>query len=188
MQITFGTLLLAIMILVIAGLAVIGGVIALIRQQVVVDKDTGNVVEVDIPLFGKIRSNYPSVVAVFFGLVMVWLVVSWLQVEVQKIPLIAKIGFQYIGEAPLATARKADIFLSAIPQRYRTSQSGVPTDEPVEMRLDIDSGEGYDVIVFAPLSMRENGTTERAVEFGAMTIENVDGERIATYEGELVLE
>ena len=54
--------------------------------------------------------------------------------------------------------------------------------------MDVDRGEDYDVIVYAPLSMRNNGTTERAVEFGAMTIENVDGKEVAIYKGELVLE
>jgi hypothetical protein len=44
----------------------IGGVVALLRQKVVVDQ-SGQVTSIEILLLGKFNSNYPSLVAVAIG-------------------------------------------------------------------------------------------------------------------------
>ena len=57
---------LALVVLLVAIIATVGGVIALFTQKVVVDS-AGHVTEIEIPLLGKFKSNYPSLAAVVIG-------------------------------------------------------------------------------------------------------------------------
>lgn len=61
-----GSLILVTGVLVIALVATLGGIIALLTQRVVVD-DAGHVTDIEIPLLGRFRSNYPSIAAVVIG-------------------------------------------------------------------------------------------------------------------------
>ena len=53
-----GILFLISFVLVIALICVIGGIYALLRQQIVVDEH-GQPSEIELPWFGKIKTNYP---------------------------------------------------------------------------------------------------------------------------------
>jgi hypothetical protein len=57
---------LALVVLFVALTTVLGGVVALLKQKVMVD-DKGQVTEIEIPLLGKFRSNYPSLAAIVIG-------------------------------------------------------------------------------------------------------------------------
>jgi hypothetical protein len=52
----------------IASLSIILGFIALLSQKIYMDAATGEATEVDVPLFGKIKSNYPALVFAFLGI------------------------------------------------------------------------------------------------------------------------
>jgi hypothetical protein len=49
----------------------LGSLYILLKQKPVVDA-SGNVTEVDIPWFGKVKTNYPSVGALLIGAALVW--------------------------------------------------------------------------------------------------------------------
>ena len=56
----------------IAALSIILGFIALIKQKVYLDKDTKKQTELEIPILGKLKTNYPSLVFVFLGFFLVY--------------------------------------------------------------------------------------------------------------------
>jgi hypothetical protein len=167
-----GSLALAIFALVIAAIAVVGGVVELLMQRVVVDKESGQVVEVQIPLFGNFKSNYPSLGPVFLGVALVFAVLQWAQVEKDQIPLTATVT---LLPSDSSARKTADVFVSAVPARYRQAQSKVTVNEPVKLRLNVDSDERYDVIVYVPLRINEDGSTERVLTFGPMDLDTDGG-------------
>lgn len=52
----------------ISGLSIILGFFALLKQKTYIDPDTNQPTEVEIPIFGKLKSNYPALVFVFLGI------------------------------------------------------------------------------------------------------------------------
>ena len=185
MNVTSDSMFIAVGALIIAGIAVIGGVVELCRQRIIVDQATGNQISVEIPLFGKFKTNYPSLGAIILGVVIVWLVIGWFNIKIEKIPLTATVTFQNSNSHEIKTA---EVFLSVIPQRYKRSQTGIGTNEQVDIKLEVDKGEGYDVIVYTPVSMRPDGTFQKVMQFGPMKTEFVDGHEIGTYKARLILE
>ena len=57
----------------IAGVLVVLGFIALLTQKTYLDSKTKEPVEIEVPLFGKLKTNYPSLVLVFLGAVLAYL-------------------------------------------------------------------------------------------------------------------
>ncbi len=51
----------------ISTLAIVLGFVALLKQKVYIDSNTNQPTEVDIPVVGKLKTNYPSLVFVFLG-------------------------------------------------------------------------------------------------------------------------
>jgi hypothetical protein len=64
----------------------------LFKQKPVLDA-SGNVTEVDIPLFGKLKTNYPSLAGLFIASFLVWFPLhKWpAPLEVKRIPVSGKI-------------------------------------------------------------------------------------------------
>jgi hypothetical protein len=52
---------------VISALSIILGFIALLKQRTYIDADTKQPTEVEVPVLGKLKSNYPALVFVFLG-------------------------------------------------------------------------------------------------------------------------
>ena len=48
-------------------LSVALGFVALLAQRTYLDKETQKPVEIEIPVFGKMKSNYPALLFVFLG-------------------------------------------------------------------------------------------------------------------------
>ena len=54
-------------VLAIAVLLIVLGFVALLKQKLYVDSETGQVTEVEVPLLGKLRTNAPAIAFVVFG-------------------------------------------------------------------------------------------------------------------------
>ncbi len=80
----------ALIAVIVFGLVALIGAYALLRQKLIVD-DSGNVIEVEIPIFGKIKSNYPSVVAIFIAAALCAFIIDKLTFEPDKIPMVATV-------------------------------------------------------------------------------------------------
>lgn len=120
--------------------AVVGGLWILFRQKVVVD-EKGAVSEVDIPLIGKLKTNYPSLIAIMLGIALAWSVQSRLDlvVEVPTTPLNASID---LGGTP----EGSQVFVSAVPQKYLRAQSAGGNEDRIT--IDVDEPGPYNVVAF----------------------------------------
>ena len=48
------------------------GFIALLKSKIYLDQDTKEKVQIDIPIFGKFKSNVPSLAFLFLGAFLLW--------------------------------------------------------------------------------------------------------------------
>jgi hypothetical protein len=77
----------------------LGSLYLLLKQRPVVDA-SGNVTEIQLPIFGKLKTNYPSLVALFMGAFLVWFPLNHFPAPtaVSKIPVTGKVTVQ--GKVP----------------------------------------------------------------------------------------
>ena len=54
-------------------LMVILGFVALLKQKTYIDKDSNQPVEIDVSFFGRMKTNYPSLVFVFLGALLMYI-------------------------------------------------------------------------------------------------------------------
>jgi hypothetical protein len=73
----------------------LGSLYVLLRQKPVVDQ-RGRVTQIQLPIFGKLKTNYPSLVAFFIGAFLVWFpLYKWpAPPPVVRIPVSGKITLQ----------------------------------------------------------------------------------------------
>ncbi len=185
MNITSDSLVIAVIALIIAAIIAGGGVIALFTQRVIVDKDSNKFVEITLPLVGKFKTNYPSVGAIAVGALLAFGVLEWFGVEIEKMPFTANVT---VRNPDSQVKKTADVFVSVVPQRYRRSQSGVITGDSVDIKINVDRGEEYDVIVYVPVYTRRDGTTQRVMQFGPMKTVYANGHEMGIYKTELKIE
>ena len=73
------------------GFLVVGGGLYLIARQKNVTDAKGNAIEVDIPLFGRVKTNYPSVLALALGACLILYPLSTWPKAPGKVPVSGKI-------------------------------------------------------------------------------------------------
>lgn len=170
---------LAIFILVISLGVAMGGVWALIRQKVIVNEQ-GEVTSVEIPFFGKLKTNYPSLVAIFFGIALAAFV--WQRVTVEKVtmPLRVKVTVEH----DRVDARN-DVFLGVIPQQYHIFENGVTANSPKEIELDVEQPGDYQVVVYTITGVGSDGSARRVLEHGRMSVVDEDGSEYGEFEAVL---
>lgn len=57
--------------MVIGGLMILGSIFLVFKQKILVDRETGKETSVDLPFFGKLKTNYPGLVIFFLGCALV---------------------------------------------------------------------------------------------------------------------
>ncbi|HET9068853.1 MAG TPA: hypothetical protein VFN28_09415 [Amaricoccus sp.] len=144
----------------VALVAVVGGLWVLFRQKVVVD-EKGAVSEIDIPLVGKLKTNYPSLVAIMLGIALAWSVQSRLDlvVEVPTTPLNALIDLD-------GTPEGSQVFVSAVPQKYLRAQSTSPSAGDDRITIDVDEPGPYNVVAFIVTGVSPDGLPVYKVVYG----------------------
>ena len=65
-----------VVVLAIAVLLIVLGFVALLKQKLYVDSNTGQVTEVELPLIGKLRTNAPAIMFVACGAVLTYVVLD----------------------------------------------------------------------------------------------------------------
>jgi len=133
---------LALVVLLVAIIATVGGVSALFTQKVVVDS-AGHVTEIEIPLLGKLKGNYPSLAAVVIGALLAYGVLHTFGIHPEKIPIIAKVLVKHPSQ-PIVS----DVFVGVIPQQYHVVKSNVETGQEKTITLYVDKAKNYHVIVY----------------------------------------
>lgn len=161
--------------LLIALLATIGGLWALVKQQVVVDSK-GHVSEIEIPLFGKLKTNYPSLVAIVAGMGLAAFIVNRVPIALEKVPLSAKISLEGPQHNKL-------LFVGAIPQRYLQATNLFPEGGVNEIDFQVDSPDSYSVIAFTVHGIDDRGRTIYEVVHGPTEV--LDSPRRLEFKGNL---
>ena len=73
-----GTIIILVLAMISAFILIGGGLYLLHKQIVIKDSVTGEMSEIDIPIFGRVKSNYPSLIALFFGPALIVYIISQL--------------------------------------------------------------------------------------------------------------
>ncbi|MDQ7775005.1 MAG: hypothetical protein Q4615_03385 [Paracoccus aminovorans] len=161
-------------VLIIALASVLGGIIALLKQQVIVDKD-GNPSEIELPWFGKIRTNYPSLFALALGIVLAGFVSVRLDPDDKKIrnmPLIATLESDDLPSGSY-------VMVAAFPQRYALASSELLKDGSGNIELSVDEPGPYTVVALAPTNFEE-GRLIYSVTQGPAELD-AEGDRLVFY-------
>jgi hypothetical protein len=148
-------------ILLIAALTAAGGVAALITQKVFVDRD-GHVTEIELPLLGKLRTNYPSLVAVALGVALAYMVLNKITLKPEMIPITAKILVEHPG-----SEISPQVFVGVIPQAYHVVKNNVTSGTPQEVTVMVRKDDNYHVVVYTVTGIDENGRAQKVVDDGA---------------------
>jgi hypothetical protein len=148
-------------ILGIAAIAAVGGIVALVTQKVFVDNQ-GHVTEVELPLLGKLRTNYPSLVAIFLGVALAYLVLHKITLKPEMVPITAKILVEHPG-----SEISPQVFVGVIPQEYHVVKNNV-TGVPQEVTVMVRKDDNYHVVVYTVTRIDENGLAHKVVDDGAV--------------------
>ena len=127
-----GSLILVILVSLVALVATADGIWALLKQQLVVDQ-SGNVTEINIPILGSFRSNYPSLGAVAMGVLLAYGVLHVSGIKPDTTPLVAKVLLEHPSDQ-----LESDVFVGVIPQRYQARKANVRTDHETEIEIPVD--------------------------------------------------
>lgn len=175
-----GPTLLACFALLIALTVVLGGLIILGKQKIVVN-DEGQVTSVDVPFLGKVRTNYPSVVAIFFGILLAAFVLQQIPfhpVTERQMPLKAVIQLVDYSTHPSSK----DVFLGVIPLKYHKMKNQVKPNTTEEIQLKVAQADDYHAVAYAVTKLLGNGDTEHVVDHGSVTIhEHRDGGKVGKF-------
>jgi hypothetical protein len=166
-------------VLLIAAVAVVGGVIELLQQRVVVDVATREIVEIELPGLGSFKSNYPSLGAIALGLLAGVGVFLGTNIERANIPVTATVTVTNPDELNLSDA---SLFLKIVPQRYRTQLLNTPIDEAFSLVIDVEQGGNYIGIVHGSARDTINRKIYQGVTSGPVRFGNVGGRTTGTYD------
>lgn len=152
----------------IALLMTAGGIWLMSRQKVVVD-DAGNVTDIEIPFFGKLKTNAPGVVAFFLGAALAGYAVNKAPTELDKIPL------RIFVKAP-SNAGIGGVIAGAIPSRYLTHVGSFDQARTAHVDLQVDRPDTYTVVALQILQVNDQGQTVYRVKYGpTVRITDPDG-------------
>ena len=158
------SLLIAVLLLVISLAVCLGGIWALLRQKVIVSEQ-GEITSVEIPFFGKIKTNYPSLIAIFLGIALAAFVWQRYTIEQEMMPVNAKITLQH----PSSDIRK-DVFLGIIPQEYHVFENGIVPNTSHDISIQVRKPGDYQFVVYTVTGIDADGFTERVVEHGRVKV------------------
>lgn len=118
---------------------IILGFIALIFQKTYIDANTLQPTEIDIPIFGKMKSNYPSLVFVFLGVV-----VAFYTINICKLP----VTHPWVIDGKLISNTEnidwRDGQLIVFPREISTS---IEANGQFRIGLDIEVGKKFEDII-----------------------------------------
>lgn len=145
---------------ILAALAVTLGFIALVTQKTYIDPETQKPTEVEVPFFGKLKTNYPSLVFVFLGFALAFYIVR----TAQDAANVWHIEGRFTSDDPNQTWNPASFDLH--PRRIVPSINW-NTGE-FSIKLEIPRGqtfeEAYSVIGYTDGSVSASINTTRALE------------------------
>lgn len=142
-------------------LALLLSVVFLFKQKTVVDQ-SGHVTEIEVPFFGKIKSNYPSVLIAFIGAALAAFTVNRIQPIPEMTDFLAEVGM-----AEGAETNELPAFVGVVPQSWfralQLDSSGQGT-----VSFGVNAGQDYQVVVLKPVWVDETRTRYQSVYGSAL--------------------
>lgn len=135
-----------------------GGIWALLKQKTVVDAN-GNVTEIEIPVFGKLKTNYPSLGAILIGAALALVIIQRTPAEQDKRSLTARILID-------KTQPNSAVIIGAIPRRYFEPLNAITLGQENSVSFDVDAADSYSVIAFTPNRVGPDAQVTYAVVHG----------------------
>lgn len=135
-----------------------GGIWALLKQKTVVDK-AGNVTEIEIPVLGKLKTNYPSLGAILIGAGLAVFVIERTPAEQDKRSLTARLLID-------KTQPNSTVIVAAIPRRYFEPLNTFTLGQQSSVSFDVDAADTYSVVAFMPNPVRPDASFSYAVVHG----------------------
>jgi len=130
------TPILLLVVILVGGAIAILSTWALLRQTVTVD-NTGNVTEIKVPFFGKLKTTYPAVGTAFLGVALVAFAATRIP-GADSMPAMVPLDL----EVTLADGDDFTmLFLGAIPSRQWVPVTSLPEDKIIS--FDVPVGERY---------------------------------------------
>ena len=160
-------------VLFIALVVCIGGVYALVKQKVIVNENN-KIINIELPVIGKVKTNYPSVAAIFLGIapaVIVAVQGPTSEPPDKEMPLVATIKINDTAAAGDEQIPRT-VYIGAIPMKYHRFQNGVLPNEPKMLTLHVTDSDGYHAFAYTVTNIYKNGHTEHAVDHGTVEIHN----------------
>jgi hypothetical protein len=148
-------------VLLIAALAMIGGVVALLKQKVVVDQ-SGQVTGIELPLLGKFNTNYPSLVAVAIGAALAYGVYHKVTIVPDSMVTNARVDVE-----PAGVRTKPQVFV-VIPQEYHLVKTDVTPGETTTIPVTVRKASNYHVIVYTVAGIDADGNAIKSEDDGAV--------------------
>lgn len=149
-----------------------GSLYVLLHQKIVVD-ESGNVSEIELPVIGKLKTNYPSLIGLGIGAMLSYgVLVQWSAVP-DTLPL--KAGITLIEEGSQA---KRDVFLGvALPHHYRVERMDSNRSHFVEFPIITSGGStgGHFAVAYTIVGIDPNGYAQRIVDAGNIKYNSENG-------------
>ena len=125
----------------IAILLIVLGFAALLKQKTYLDSATGTVTSVELPLLGKLQTNYPALVFVFLGVFLSFIVFradvrrDWVLTGYLKLPQAKRVKIDW--KQTQVAVMPSDVWSEAVTEDGRyTIHASIPDGIPVEKIFD----------------------------------------------------
>jgi hypothetical protein len=128
----------------------VGSMVFLFKQKTIVNQN-GEVTEVEVPFFGKVKSNYPSIVTGFLGAALAAFTIERVVPEVPRIGLSATVGL-----AQASNVSDLPVFVGVVPQEYFTSTM-LDAEGRGLLEFSVEDNKAYNVVVLKPHTVTPNG-------------------------------
>lgn len=143
----------------------VGSLYALISQKVIVNQE-GQVTDIDIPFFGKMKTNVPSLVGIFIGAGLSFAVLMNWSAEPDTLPLKTIIK---LVDGNQESPQKRDVFIGvSLPNHYRFERVLPNSEHEVEFPIivPIDGSSGHFAVAYTVIGIDDSGYARRVVEVG----------------------
>ena len=130
-------------------ITLVGSMVFLFKQKTIVREDGST--EIEIPYFGRLKSNYPSVIMGFIGAGLAAYTLDRVGSEGPPMGLSA-----ILTVSAQAATNDLPVFVGVVPQEYFTS-TNLDANGAGTLSFTVDSNKSYSVVALKPIEVTSDG-------------------------------
>ena len=130
-------------------ITLIGSMVFLFKQKTIVHENGRT--EIEIPFFGRLKSNYPSVIMGFIGAALAAFTLERMENRSPGIDLSATVGV-----SAQAATNDLPVFVGVVPQEHFTSTT-LDASGQGTLSFIVDSSKAYNVVALKPIEVTADG-------------------------------